>query len=136
MSRRHTAAAVIIVAAVLTAGTAATAAFPIATSLAAQKGKVFKPGDGITLPRVISETKPDYTPAAMQKKIQGTVWLLIVVTEKGDVGEVEVTQSLDKEYGLDDEAVKAARAWKFEPGKKDGKPVPVQVTLELRFTLR
>jgi outer membrane biosynthesis protein TonB len=32
--------------------------------------------------------------------------------------------------------VKAAREWKFEPGKKDGKPVPVQVTLELTFTLK
>ena len=137
MSRRHTAAAVvIIVTAVLTAGTAATAAFPIATSLAAQKGKVYKPGDGITLPRVIKEAKPEYTPEAMQQKIQGTVWLLIVVTEKGDVGEIEVSQSLDKEYGLDDAAVKAAREWKFEPGKKDGKAVPVQVTLELRFKLR
>ena len=137
MSRRHIAAAVIvIVIAVLTAGTAATAAFPIATTLAAQTSKVYKPGDGITLPRVIKEVKPDYTPAAMQQKIQGSVWLLIVVTDNGDVGEVEVSRSLDKEYGLDDEAVKAAREWKFEPGKKDGKPVPVQVTLELTFRLR
>lgn len=62
--------------------------------------------------------------------------MLIVVTEKGDVGEVTVSESLDKEYGLDDEAVKAAREWKFEPGKKDGKAVPVQVTLELTFTLK
>ena len=47
MSRRRTAAAVVvIVTAVLTAGTAATAAFPIATTLVAQKGKVYKPGDG------------------------------------------------------------------------------------------
>lgn len=137
MSRRHTAAAVaILVVAILTAGTAATAAFPIATSPAAQSTKVYKPGGGVTLPRVLEEIKPEYTPAAMQQKIQGTVWLLIVVTNTGDVGQVEVSQSLDKEYGLDDEAVKAARQWKFEPGMKDGEPVHVQVTLELRFTLR
>ncbi len=137
MSRRHTIAAVaIIVVAVVTAGTAATAAFPIATSLAAQTTTVYKPGNGVTLPRVITEVKPEYTGAAMQQQIHGTVWLLIVVTDTGDVGEVEVSQSLDKEYGLDDEAVKAARQWKFEPGKKDGKPVPVQVTLEMTFTLK
>jgi TonB family protein len=137
MSRRHTAAAIaVIVTAVLTAGTAATTAFPIATTLAAQKGKIYKPGDGVTLPRVTKESKPVYTPAAMQQKIQGSVWLLVVVTEKGDVGEITVSKSLDKEYGLDDEAVKAARKWKFDPGKKDGKPVPVQVTLELTFTLK
>jgi len=137
MSRRHTAAAVVIIfTAVAAAGTATAAAFPIARTLAAQTTKVFKPGNGVTLPRVIKEVKPIYTSAAMQQKIQGTIWLLIVVTEKGDVGEVEVRQSLDKEYGLDEQAVKAAREWKFEPGKKDGKPVPVQVTLELTFTLR
>lgn len=137
MSRRHTAVAVVVIfTTVLVAGTAATATFPIATTLAAQKNTVFKPGGGVTLPRVIKEVKPEYTPAAMQQKIHGSVWLLIVVTEKGDVGEVEVSKSLDKEYGLDDQAVKAARQWRFEPGKKDGKPVPVQVTLEMTFTLR
>lgn len=107
-----------------------------ATTLAAQNTEVFKPGKGITLPRVIKEVKPVYTPAAMEQKIHGSVWLLAVVTEKGDVGEVEVSRSLDKEYGLDEQAVKATREWKFEPGKKDGKPVPVQVTIELTFTLK
>ena len=107
-----------------------------ATTLAAQKTEVFKAGDGITLPRVIKEVKPVYTPAAMEQKIQGSVWLLAVVTETGDVGEVEVGRSLDKEYGLDEQAVKATREWKFEPGKKDGKPVPVQITIELTFTLK
>lgn len=58
------------------------------------------------------------------------------ITETGDVGDVEVTRSLDKEYGLDEEAVKAARQWKFEPGTKDGRAVPVQVTVEMTFALR
>lgn len=107
-----------------------------ATTLAAQKNTVYKPGDGVTLPRVVKEVKPEYTPAAMQQKIHGSVWLLIVVTEKGDVGEVVVSKSLDKEYGLDEAAIKAARQWQFEPGKKDGKAVPVEVTLELTFTLK
>lgn len=106
------------------------------TTLAAQDSKFFKPGNGVTLPRVIKEVKPDYTDAAKQQRISGSVWLQIVVTEKGDVGDVEVTRSLDKEYGLDDQAVTAARQWKFEPGKKDDKPVPVQVTLEMTFTLK
>jgi TonB family protein len=121
---------------VLFATGATVARFPIATTLAAPTRKVFRPGDGITLPRVIKEVKPVYTPAAMQAKIQGSVWLLIVVRETGDVGDLEVTRSLDKEYGLDDQAIKAAREWKFEPGKKGGKAVPVQVTLELTFTLK
>ena len=62
----------------------------------------------------------------MQKKIQGSVWLEAVVTTKGDVGDVKVTRSLDAEYGLDQEAVGAAKQWKFKPGTREGKPVAVR----------
>ena len=97
---------------------------------------VHKPGDGVSLPRVVHEVKPDYTREAMQQLIQGSVWLLVVVDEHGDVSEVTVSKSLDKEYGLDQAAIDAARQWKFKPGQKDGKPVAVQVTIELTFTLK
>jgi TonB family protein len=111
--------------------------FPIGTTLVAQSADTpQKPGDGVTLPSVLREVKPDYTPAAMEAKIQGTVMMSIVVLADGTVGDVTVIQSLDKEYGLDDQAVKAVRQWTFEPGKKDGSPVPVQVTVEMTFTLR
>ena len=119
---------------VLLAGTAAIAQFPFAATLSAQE--VVQPGKGVTLPRVIREVKPVYTQAAMQAKIQGSVWLRIVVRETGDVGDIEISRSLDAIYGLDEQAVKAARQWKFEPGRKGGKAVPVQVTLELTFTLK
>jgi protein TonB len=72
----------------------------------------------------------------MRAKIQGAVFLDIVVLASGEVGDVTVTKSLDTEYGLDLEAVKAAKQWRFEPGTKDGRPVPVQVALELTFTLK
>jgi TonB family protein len=45
-------------------------------------------------------------------------------------------QSLDRQYGLDDEAVKAVRNWRFEPGRKDGIAVPVLVEIEMTFTMR
>jgi len=45
-----------------------------------------------------------------------------------------VTTSLDA--GLDQEAIKAVKQWRFEPGTKDGKPVPVLMTIEMTFTLR
>jgi TonB family protein len=58
------------------------------------------------------------------------------VLEDGTVGEVTVTQSLDKEYGLDDEAVKALNQWIFELGTKDKKPVAVRIDVEMSFTLK
>jgi TonB family protein len=95
---------------------------------------VFKPGDGVSPPRVVHEVRPTYTLAAKEAKTQGTVLLECVVDEKGAVGDVRVSRSLDP--GLDLEAIKAVRQWRFEPGTKDGKPVPVQISVELTFTLR
>ena len=57
-----------------------------------------------------------------------------MVETDGSVGDVRVTKSLDED--LDLEAVKAVRQWRFEPGKKDGKAVRVQITLEMTFTLK
>jgi TonB family protein len=84
----------------------------------------------------VTEVKPQYTPEAMEARIQGTVRLEAVVLDTGEVGDVEVTESLDTVYGLDDEAVRAIRQWRFEPGTKDGKPVAVRIEVEMSFKLK
>jgi TonB family protein len=98
------------------------------------EGPVYTVGDGVSAPLVVKEVKPQYTAEARRAKIQGTVTLEAIVETDGCVGEVKVTKSLDE--GLDKEAVKALRQWRFEPGRKDGKAVRVRVTLEMTFTLR
>jgi len=99
-------------------------------------GGAYRPGNGVDLPRVIREVKPQYTADAMRAKVQGTVWLECIVLPDGTVGSVEVIKSLDPTFGLDQEAVKAAKQWRFVPGTRQGQPVPVLVTIELTFTLR
>lgn len=99
-------------------------------------GGVYRPGSGVTLPRVLREVKPSYTSDAMRAKVQGTVLLECVVKSSGEVGEVQVVRSLDRTFGLDLEAVKAAKQWRFAPGMRFGEPVAVLVTIELTFTLR
>lgn len=99
-------------------------------------GGPYRPGSGITLPRPVREVKPQYTAEAMRAKVQGSVWLEAVVLPDGSVGTVQITKSLDPVFGLDDEAVKAARQWRFIPGTRFGQPVPVLVVIELTFTLR
>jgi TonB family protein len=91
---------------------------------------------GVRMPRVVREVKPQYTPDAMRAKIEGRVIVECVVQPDGTVGEVRVVRSLDAVFGLDDEAVKAAKQWRFLPGMKDDLAVPVRVTIELFFTLR
>ena len=88
----------------------------------------------MSAPVVVKEVKPQYTRDAKDARIQGIVTLECVVETDGTVGDVKVTKSL--EAGLDQEAIKAVKQWRFEPGNKDGKPVPVLITLEMTFTLR
>jgi len=90
---------------------------------------------GVTIPRLLKDVKPQYTADAMRAKIQGSVMVECVVLTDGTVGDVRVIRSLDATYGLDQEAIKAAKQWKFAPGTRNGEPVPVMVTIELTFTL-
>ena len=99
-------------------------------------GGAYRPGSGVSLPTVLREVKPAYTADAMRAKVQGSVWLECIVMPDGSVGEVKVTRSLDPIFGLDQEAIKAAKMWKFRPGMRQGEPVPVIITIELTFTLR
>jgi len=100
-------------------------------------GDVFQPGGpGITLPHVISEVKPQYTADAMRARVQGMVLLACVVRADGTVGQVRVIRSLDRTFGLDERAIAAAKLWRFAPGTRMGVAVPVQVTIELTFTIR
>jgi TonB family protein len=97
---------------------------------------VYRPGTGVTAPRLIKEAKPGYTAEAMRAKIQGAVFLEAVVQTDGTVGEVRVTRSLDKKFGLDEECINTVKKWQFTPGTKDGVAVPVLVEVEMTFTTR
>ena len=99
-------------------------------------GGVYRPGSGVTIPRVLHEEKPQYTSDAMRAKVQGTVLLECIVRADGTVSDVKIIRSLDSIFGLDREAVNAARKWRFIPGTRMGEPVAVLVTIELTFTLR
>jgi protein TonB len=102
---------------------------------ATQQDQVYEVGNGVSPPQVIKQVDPQYTPAARAAKITGEVHLKVVVEADGSVDRITVTRSLDKKYGLDDEAIKAAKQWRFGPAKKDGKPVAVWVSLQLEFRL-
>lgn len=44
--------------------------------------------------------------------------------------------SAPSRFGLDQEAIAAAKRWRFKPGMMNGRPVPVAISIELTFTLR
>jgi TonB family protein len=87
-------------------------------------------------PKLLREVKPSYTHAAMAAKIQGEVLLETVVLTDGRAGTIRILRSLDAVSGLNDEAVRALRGWRFSPGTFEGRPVPVVITVGIVFTLR
>lgn len=91
---------------------------------------------GVVAPRILERVDPKYPSLALQQKIQGEVWIRAVVLEDGSVGDVQVTKSLDREHGMDDAAVTAAKKWKFSPATENGAPIPVVVTITMEFRAR
>ena len=89
---------------------------------------------GLTLPTVQSRVEPQYTDAARQAKIQGTVVLRTVIRKDGTVGSVEVVQGLG--YGLDESAVSAIRQWKFLPATKNGEAIEQSLSVQVNFSGR
>jgi TonB family protein len=95
-------------------------------------GGAYRPGAGVDPPRLLSQVTPRYTTQALERKIQGSVWLDVVVTRTGRAGDVRVQRSLDP-GGLDEEAIVAVRQWLFAPGRVGGIPVDVAVTVVIDF---
>ena len=98
-------------------------------------GGAYRLGSGVTPPTLLLEVKPKYTAEAMRRRIQGTVVLEAVVSRDGIPIAVRVTRSLDP-GGLDQEAMVAAREWRFTPGRIGETPVDVLVTIVLDFNVR
>ena len=96
--------------------------------------KIYKIGPGIVAPKVLEKTEPKYTDEARAAKFEGTVALTIVVGTDRRAHDIKVTKSLDP--GLDASAIKSIKTWRFQPGTKSGKPVPVQATIEVNFRLQ
>jgi periplasmic protein TonB len=96
-------------------------------------GGAFRPGRGVTAPRVIYQTDPEFSEEARKAKYQGTCVLGLVVDATGRPTNIRVLNALG--MGLDEKAIESVRNWKFEPGQKDGHPVAVEIAVEVDFHL-
>ncbi len=94
---------------------------------------VYRVGGGVSGPQVLLKVEPEYSEEARKARWQGVVVLSVVVDEKGQPRDLRVVRSLG--LGLDQKAIEAAEKWKFKPGMKDGRPVPVAATIEVNFRL-
>ena len=83
--------------------------------------------------KIISKPRADYTDAARQQNIQGTVTLRVTFLASGAIGSISPVNGLG--YGLTEKAIAAARAIRFEPAKKDGVPQTVTKSVQYNFTI-
>lgn len=84
-------------------------------------------------PSPIYEPEPPYNLEARHLRFSGADVLRFTVDKNGHVSRVTIVKPAG--LGLDDQAVKTVRTWRFHPAEAGGKPVPVPVTAEFSFTL-
>ncbi|MFZ0284227.1 MAG: energy transducer TonB [Terriglobales bacterium] len=123
---KHWIALGIVIASCLNGGLAQTAADTGAD-------KVYKVGDGVSPPVPVYSPNPKYSKQARHAKYQGICVLWLVVGADGHPYDIKVSRTL--RYGLDEKAIEAVRKWRFKPATKNGKPVAVEVSVEVNFHL-
>src|ERR1700719_46924 len=82
-------------------------------------------------PSVTYSPDPECSKEADNAKIAGVVVLTVVVGTDVLAHNISAVRTVG--YGLDEEAIKAVKKWKFKPGKGSGKPAPVQIMVEAKF---
>lgn len=104
-----------------------------ATSSIPVPANAYRVGNGVSVPKLLHREDPEFSLESRSKHQQGTVILAVIIGEDGRVRNIRVVRPLG--YGLDENAVKAVRKWRFQPGMKDGKPVAVMIEVEVSFHL-
>ena len=113
-----------------------TSTAPVLASLLLAWGQEPEPervGKGVSAPKVLTRVEPEFTAEARQAGHQGNVLVGLVVTADGLPSQIKIVSPLG--FGLDEAAVTAVGKWRFKPGEKEGRPVPIMATIEVSFRL-
>jgi TonB family protein len=101
-------------------------------------------GDGVSAPQLVYAPDPEFTSQARKKKLGGTLAVSLTVDAAGKPQDVRVSRSLAEglskklrpiALGMDENAVKTVKEYRFEPAKFQGKPVPVETTVEISYRI-
>ncbi|MGI5863702.1 MAG: TonB family protein [Myxococcales bacterium] len=88
-------------------------------------------GDNLVPPRLTRNSPARYPPALAAERVEGEVWLDLVINPDGSVGEAKLLRGVHPL--LDQSALAAALDLGFEPATLDGVPVPVRIQFSYRF---
>jgi protein TonB len=90
-------------------------------------------GGGVSAPQLIFSVEPEFSEEARKAKVAGNVLVNLWVDEKGLPQRVHVIRGVG--MGLDEKAVAAVRQYKFKPAMENGKPVLVELNVEVNFQI-
>jgi protein TonB len=96
-------------------------------------GGVFHIGGGVTKPEVLYSPEPEFSEEARKAKFSGNVQVYLWVDESGNPSHIRVVRGIG--MGLDEKAIEAVRQYKFRPAMKDGKPVKVDLYIDVNFQI-
>jgi len=94
---------------------------------------IYSVGGGVSAPVPIVAPEAEFSDEARRQHHQGICLISLVVDARGNPQNPRVMQSLG--MGLDEKALEAVRRYRFKPAMKDGRPVPVRITVEVNFRL-
>ena len=96
-----------------------------------EDGTILRVGKGVTAPVGLHTPDPDYSDPARCARLRGTVLLSVIIGTDGLVRRPVVERAVG--LGLDENAIVGVLGWKFKPARKDGKPVPVKINVEVEY---
>lgn len=96
-------------------------------------GGLYHVGGGVAAPQVIYSVDPEFSDEARRAKYQGICVVSLIVDTQGNPQRVQVIRHLG--MGLDEKAIEAVKQYKFKPAMLQGKPVPVEVNIEVNFRI-
>ena len=84
-------------------------------------------------PKLIYQVDPEFSEEARKAKFSGNVQVYLVVDVNGNPTHVRVVRPIG--MGLDEKALEAVRQYKFKPAMNNGKPVPVDLYIDVNFQI-
>jgi protein TonB len=96
-------------------------------------GGVMHIGGSVKPPSVLTSVDPEFSEEARKAKFSGNVQVYLIVDENGNPSHVRVVRGVG--MGLDEKAVEAVRQYKFKPAMQNGKPVKVDLYIEVNFQI-
>ena len=90
-------------------------------------------GGGVSAPQVIYQVEPEFSEEARKAKVAGNVLVNLWVDTNGNPSHVRVLRGVG--MGLDEKAIEAVKQYKFRPAMENGKPVLVELNIEVNFQI-